>query len=75
MPPHRYPHKHKPISDPARMVFATMRLTEAERAKLHELAESRGVTLSWAMYEGARLLLTEWMDQLSLDRDTEAAAS
>src|SRR5438093_4436283 len=47
------------LSKPAASVYAHMRLTPEEKAKLEELAAECNVTLSYALREGARLYLED----------------
>ncbi len=47
------------LSKPAATVYAHMRLTPKEKAKLERLAAECNVTLSFALREGARLYLED----------------
>lgn len=55
------------LSRPAKLAYASMRLTPAEKQRLSELAEREGVTLSWAMYRGALLYMTDYRERLTQD--------
>ena len=47
------------LSKPAATVYAHMRLSPQEKAKLEQLAADCNVTLSFALREGARLYLED----------------
>ena len=55
------------VSTPAKLAYASMRLTPAEKQKMAELAEAEGITLSWAMYRGAILYMTDYRERLEQD--------
>ncbi len=50
------------VSTPLRIM--SFKLTQAERARLEQIASSRNVTLSEAIREGLNLYAQEWREQL-----------
>lgn len=53
-----------PVSPAVRML--ALRLTDDEKARLDQLAAARNITLSYAIREGLKLYLGEFMER---DRD------
>jgi predicted transcriptional regulator len=59
-----------PLSTPMKLM--ALRMPEAEKRRLQELAREREVTLSYALREGARLYLEDaqrWRDSKAPDPD------
>ncbi len=50
-----------PVSTPLRIM--SFKLTQAERARLEEVARERDVTLSEAIREGLKLYAQEWRER------------
>jgi predicted transcriptional regulator len=59
----------KQLSVPMQVV--AVRLTPAEKARLQEIADSRRVTLSWVLREGARLYAEDAVSWIKEHSDQE----